>query len=1065
MTKKPSINDSNTSLTRKGDLFIVDNSISGWTAVKYLEEWCQIATQFDIATGFFEIGSLLDLDGKWQQLDKIRILMGDETTRRTKKLLLEAVTENAKSVLNDSIEEVKDKDPFLSDVPAIVDALKSKKIECRVYKEGKFHAKTYITHGKLDVVGSRALVGSSNFTHPGLNENVELNVQVQGGGEVAQLQEWYEHHWDIAEEINEDILDVVTRHTRNYSPFEVYAKALQEFFHSHELTATEWEETQSKMFNRLDLYQKEAYWTLQNIAHQHGGAFLCDGVGLGKTFVGLMLIERLILHEGKRVMLLAPKGAAEAVWRPLLKEYLSHIGGIGGGVDFSNLAVFSHTDLDRKGDFPDRFRRMAELADAVIIDEAHHFRNPGQKADPSIGRSPSRYYKLFELLEPDLRSKMLYMLTATPINNSLHDFRHLVELFSRGDESYFSRTLGVNNVRGHFIGLETNLRNFFDGKEVDAGENMVEASNILSSGTMFRSLVVQRSRSYAKESQRREKGDSTSFPERQPPVVADYSIRKTYGQLLGLFEAAFDKDVPLFSLALYNPLAFYKGDPDKFTHGELAMAQGRQVQVLRLIRINFLKRFESSVSAFEISCDRLMRRMLAFLKKHSESDSEKGLLNRWMAQNAEVIDYALERQLALWGEDDGEEAEQEEDIVSPELLDSVDLLDRSEYKVEDIIAETYLDLDQIVRFLTETKKFKSSNDDKLKKLIRLLRTKILAGKKVVIFTEFADTARYLKNELLGANIDNLVQIDSARNIDRVDVIERFSPYYNGQTSGRLVKEGREEIGVLVSTDMLAEGINLQDASYLINYDIHWNPVRLMQRIGRVDRRLNPEVEVNLLKDHPEVSNDRGKVTFWNFLPPDEIEDLLSLYYRVSQKTLLISKTLGIEGKKLLTPQDNLDALKDFNAEYEGTRSAVEEMQLEYQTLLKENPGLDNKLIMFPGSVFSGRKKLSNGVAGVFFCYALPALDKEKNKFTEKAGSTAWYLYDLVRDVIVEEPSEIVGSIRSNLNTPRKCVTEHKSLIDIRSKVLNHIKNTYLKRVDAPIGIKPTLKCWMELNEG
>ena len=399
------------------------------------------------------------------------------------------------------------------------------------------------------------------------------------------------------------------------------------------------------------------------------------------------------------------------------------------------------------------------------------------------------------------------------------------------------------------------------------------------------------------------------------------------------------------------------------------------------------------------------------------------------------------------------------------MLDSIDILDRSEYKVEEIIAETYLDLDQIVKFLTETKKFKPSNDDKQKKLLRLLRSKNFAGKKVVIFTEFADTARYLGKQLQDANIDDIVQIDSAKKFDRVDVIQRFSPYYNGQTTRQLAKENRKEIQVLITTDMLAEGINLQDACRLINYDIHWNPVRLMQRIGRVDRRLNPEIEMELIKDRPEVSSDRGKVTFWNFLPPNEVEDLLSLYYKVSQKTLLISKTLGIEGKKLLTPQDNLDALRDFNAKYEGKRSEEEEMQLEYQALLEEHTGLNDKLRKFPGSVFSGRRKLSKGTTGIFLCFRLPALDKVKNEFTEEAGKTAWYLFDLVRGEIIEEPSEIVKSIRSNFNTPRKCVMEHRSLIDIRSKVLDHIKNTYLKRVDAPIGVKPILKCWMELNQG
>ncbi len=128
------------------------------------------------------------------------------------------------------------------------------------------------------------------------------------------------------------------------------------------------------MFSRIDRYQQEAYRALMKIARQHGGAFLCDGVGLGRTFVGLMLIERLVLHEGKRVVLFAPKATKEGVWEPHLRDWLPHIGGVGGNADFSNLAVFSHTDLGRKGDFPERFRRIAELADIVVIDEAHHFR-------------------------------------------------------------------------------------------------------------------------------------------------------------------------------------------------------------------------------------------------------------------------------------------------------------------------------------------------------------------------------------------------------------------------------------------------------------------------------------------------------------------------------------------------------------------------------------------------------------------------------------------------------------------------------------------------------------------
>lgn len=329
--------------------------------------------------------------------------MGADTTHRTRRAALEAVKARATHELDSSIEADKQENPFLDGVLAVLDALRSRQIECRVYDRDKFHAKAYITHAKLEVVGSQALVGSSNFTRPGLTKNVELNVQIQSAREVAQLQEWFEAHWNEATDVTETVIETISRHTHLYSPFDVYAKGLQEFFRGHELTATEWDETRSRMFPNLDRYQKEAYWALMKIARQHGGAFLCDGVGLGKTFVGLMLIERLVLHEGKRVVLFAPKASKEGVWEPHLREWLRHIGGVGGAADFSNLAVFSHTDLNRKGDFPERFRRIAELADAVVIDEAHHFRNPGRSSEGKNGSEPSRYYRLYDLLDNAVR--------------------------------------------------------------------------------------------------------------------------------------------------------------------------------------------------------------------------------------------------------------------------------------------------------------------------------------------------------------------------------------------------------------------------------------------------------------------------------------------------------------------------------------------------------------------------------------------------------------------------------------------------------------------------------------
>src|SRR3990172_3765248 len=237
---------------RGADLFIIDNSDEQWKAVRYLYDWCEISRALDIATGYFEIGALLSLDGQWQKLEQIRILMGDEVSKRTYNAFEKALA-GLKGQLDQSIEQEKEKNDFLMGVPAIVEALQpGGKITCKVYRERKFHAKAYITYPRLDVIGATALVGSSNFTYPGLTDNVELNVRIRH--DVEKLQAWYEKYWEEAEEVTPEILKVIQRHTRDFTPFEVYMKALFEYFEGHELTANEWEKSQSVMYKILDHY-------------------------------------------------------------------------------------------------------------------------------------------------------------------------------------------------------------------------------------------------------------------------------------------------------------------------------------------------------------------------------------------------------------------------------------------------------------------------------------------------------------------------------------------------------------------------------------------------------------------------------------------------------------------------------------------------------------------------------------------------------------------------------------------------------------------------------------------
>ena len=1050
--------------TKSGsELFIVDNSEADWKVQRYLREWCEIARKIDIATGYFEIGSLLALEPGWQKVDEIRILMGDEVTKRTRQALVDGVAafESAvKKRLDESIEREKERNDFLVGVPAIVEALKSGKIRCKVYKKNKFHAKAYITTARQEVVGSFCLVGSSNFTFPGLSENIELNVQITGR-QVLALQEWYERHWAEAEDVTADILKVIERHVQDYPPFDVYTKSLQEFFRSHEQTVSEWElagqPDGSSVYPTLDEYQKEAYQSLVEIARKYGGAFLCDGVGSGKTNVGLMLVERLAVHERRRVAIFAPKSALDSVWTPAFRRYLPTLHGA-----YSNVMLFSHTDLGRQGEFPETLARVRDMADAIVIDEAHHFRNPGIKG--ITGSTPSRYRQLFDLIESPRGQKQLFLITATPVNNKLDDFRHMAELFTREDDKYFSSRLGIHSLTGYFRRAENSLKKMLAGGSEATGDwretNLAEAEKFLSTDELFKALVVQRSRAYIKRSQQQRGEGVAIFPVRDRPEVVAYSIKKTYGKLLDIIDEAFKRDRPLFILGIYYPLFYFKGT------GVDALAENRQKEVVGLIRIQFLKRIESSTHAFERSCVRLLVKLLAWTERHSEENTEKERLDRWNRRHADLLEWVAQQARIAAGDDE----DAEDDLVPDELVEAVESLDRDEYRVEDMLTDTFEDLEQLVVFLTELRRFDVKSDDKVNSLVRLITTDpVLKSHKVLIFTEFADTARHLRTVLDGSGIEGVAEVDSGARVNRADVIARFAPYYNGTSSDGLAAKGLSEIRVLISTDVLSEGLNLQDATRLINYDIHWNPVRLMQRIGRVDRRMNPNIEVQFVKDHPAEKPLRGKVKYWNFLPPEELEILLGLYRRVSHKTLRISKTFGIEGRKLLKPDDDYSALREFNQDYEGRTTPIEELHLEYQKLLADNPGLEQRLVGLPKRVFSGKQHPSPGTKAVFFCYRIPRPDQTVRdaagdaEWTDAAGDTRWYVWDIATEKIHDDPAAIAALIRSGPETERRLDVDRRTLADTRKSVERHINNTVLKKLQAPVGVKAELKAWMELN--
>lgn len=1025
------------------NLYTVDNSAEDRSVKSYLRDWCSVSKQMDIATGYLEIGGLLELDGHWQNLDKIRIILGNEVTKRTEDVIKQAVTALL-SRLKNSVDSEQEKNEFLFGVPAILEALKSGKIECRVFDKSKFHAKAYITYFRddyrnqfihsMNIPAGYALVGSSNFTKAGLTQNIELNVQIKD--DVEQLQEWFDLHWEQGTDITEAVLSIIEKHCKEYSPYDVYLRSMFEYFKTREETISEWENNDSVIYPGLAQYQRDGYNSMVEIANRYNGAFCCDGVGLGKTFIGMMLIERFVKKERKNVVLIVPASARISVWETTIKKYIPEI--LEGFYPFK---IINHTDLllDKNQNLMDQIAQQAEI---VIIDEAHHFRN----------RASNRYRKLFEMMNEG-PTKQMFMLTATPINNSFLDLQHLIELFTHRKEDYFAAApLGIHSLSGHFKKMEAKLNS-----SSATGDASDVSDEIFRGDQLVNQLVVQRSRAYVKKSLSVAEGANVLFSVRQPPIVANYSLKLSYGKLIDDFMQSFyrkdretGRPITILSLAVYSPYEdeYYIGDKSKIDD----MVSGRQAQIVNLIRQLLLKRFESSIAAFEETCIKIYIRLRKFLVDYKEYGNVR-TIDRLLLKHADVwthIERFIENDIQRTIED-------VEDDLPEYVWDAVDDFDVSEFDIRAMLDDTILDMEVLAEFIEDMMNFTPEKDDKIRELKRILtEDSRVVGKKVIIFTEYRATALYIYRELDKAGFRGLYEVDGQSKEDRHNMVKRFAPYYNDSSSSQI----ENEIQILIATDVLAEGLNLQDASCLINYELHWNPVRLMQRIGRIDRRRNAEVEARLLKDHPELSEDRANAYYWNFLPPEELEKLLALYSTVSKKTLRISKTFGIEGKKLLTPDDDYEALKDFNSQYEGETSGDEIIALAYQELLSNNPDYENTVTGLPKKMFSG--KFSSEVKGYFFCYELP-VKRMDGTWSNGDGLYKWFILDTATGNVLQQTFEIWNAIKCPSEEPRVFATTEIDFSEKRKTVEDFIKKSYLRVVQAPVGIKPRLVTWMQIN--
>ena len=777
------------------------------------------------------------------------------------------------------------------------------KVEIRTIEKSNFlHGKLY--HLARNNGDSAAVLGSSNFTRGGLglgaNPNIELNLEVRREADRAPLLSWFDALWndrDLTRDAKQDVLTALGRLGKDYAPDFVYYKTL---FHVLEDRLAEHKEREdliqnvhlydTKVWKTLFSFQRDGAVSAINRLMRHNGCIIADSVGLGKTLTALAVIKFFEIRNEK-VLVLCPK-KLEQNWI----RYTSWAGQANNPLadDRLGYTVLAHTDLSRTQGTSGHIN-LANFNwgafDLIVIDESHNFRNEGRDKKDEDGNliSRSRYNRLLEeVLKEGARTKVL-MLSATPVNTSLRDLRNQIYLMTERQQDTFRESIGVDDIRNVFRLAQREFQKW--EKQCTANGSRDKAALLERLGADFLAILDAVSIARSREHVRRVYPDVEKriggFPERIAPRNL-HPPTDSEGQLS--YDKLYDT-ISKFRLAVYMPSRYVKDTSEL----EALAAEKRKLNfnqvdrerwLVGMMRVNLLKRLESSVHSFTLTMGRILEKM-------NELDQ---LIERWMAD-------PTKRQFTLVADEDEED-------------DEFTLGKGRRYRLRDLSLKTWqedLRRDQKMfrEIFHQAGQVGVERDAKLAALRQVIERKVAEAptnkdgdrnRKVLVFTTFADTAEYLYNNLepwvrsaLDVHIGLVTGSDGNRSTVGsrrfAEILTRFAP--NAQEAGTDL----EEVDILIATDCLSEGQNLQDCDLVVNYDIHWNPVRLMQRFGRIDR----------------IGSRNHRVGMTNFWPTADLDRYLDLKNRVEARMALVDA--AATGQDDLLAPDSVEALEQA-AQYE-----------------------------------------------------------------------------------------------------------------------------------------------------
>jgi superfamily II DNA or RNA helicase len=977
------------------------------------------------AVGYFFLSGLTSIAEKLAGVKELRLLIGNTTNRETLEQLVEGyrrlemvsdtleadkypkrtdvkriATETAENIRS-SVELMDQTDEGESLVKTLVRMVEEKRLKVRVYTRGRMHAKAYIfDYGKVfDKAGKPldrhekgiAIVGSSNLTLSGVTHNTELNVIVQGNDNHAELVRWFEELWKESQDFDEALVHEMKQSwaVAPVRPYDIYMKTLyslvRDRLEGEEEKDILWDD---EITNRLADFQKVAVRQGIQMIRDYGGAFIADVVGLGKSYIGAAIVKQFERTEHARPLIICPAALVD-MWERYNEVYQLNARVLSMGFlkedDAGNPSFLLNDVKYRDRDF-------------VLIDESHNFRYPDTQ----------RYKVTQSFLSTGRRCCFL---TATPRNKSAWDIYHQIKLFHQEDKT----DLPVD---------PPSLKDYF--KRIERGEKKLQ--------DLLASLLIRRTRNhilrwYGFDAQTHQPVDPSRFREyldgvrrayvivggkhqffpRRELETIEYSIEETYQGLyqqlrrfLGKSRRGQPKTPPegeltyaRYGLWHYVVKENQKREPYASLHRAGANLRG-------LVRILLFKRFESSVHAFRETVRRLLIVHERFLEALSQGFVPAG-------EDAQAILY--EPNMA-----------EEQDLMDA-LRQVSKRYDAVDFELEPLKEHIHHDIQLLQKILSLVEPITPQKDAKLQTLKEWLDQGVLKEGKRLIFTQYADTAKYLFENLNPGGKKDDIDVIFSGDKSKARVVGRFAPKANPEYR---FQSGESELFTLISTDVLAEGLNLQDCNKVINYDLHWNPVRLIQRLGRIDR----------------IGSEHDVVYAFNFLPETGIERNLGLREKLRNRIQEIHDTIG-EDSAILDPSEqiNEEAMYAIYEKKGGQLSLLEDEEEEFLDLNEAEEILRQLRRENPGE-FERIASLRDGIRAV-----KPSETKGLYVFCQAGRYQQLFLLDEQGDVASRDIPRILGVIKCGPETKGRPLPSgyNSAVMRVKRQFAEEVKHRQVER--------------------